>query len=180
MHKYKHYIRFDDNNDITKSFSDGFEDSETGDVLVSTTGERHFNLEVLDPIDMSIYKYKYVTSLTDPSTGEDAEKVLFTCEDSGYIVEKTEEELRPLSYLQTEKKNDTNTECKQRILDVYSEDIQRSVAIGANKYTGTGGIEQAVKDHIDTCVSKSDEINDEIDALTTRQEVIDYVIDFDS
>ncbi|GGF72805.1 hypothetical protein GCM10010912_17530 [Paenibacillus albidus] len=43
---YKHYIRVDANGNVIRAFSDAFEQSQDGDILVSEGGGRHFNLDL--------------------------------------------------------------------------------------------------------------------------------------
>jgi len=54
---YKHYIKVDENNNITDAFSSGFQQSQGGEILVADTNERHFNLQILD--EYGNFKWKW-------------------------------------------------------------------------------------------------------------------------
>ena len=55
---YKHYIRVDSENNIIKTFSSAFEQSQEGDILHRETEERHFNLDIY--VYPGVLKYKYI------------------------------------------------------------------------------------------------------------------------
>jgi hypothetical protein len=56
MDGYKHYIRTDANGIVVKGFTDGFEQPQQGDLLLSGQDGRHFQLQLSNERGQFIYK----------------------------------------------------------------------------------------------------------------------------
>lgn len=59
---YKHYVRINDDSDITKFFSDAFEQPTDSDLLYAISEDRHFNLDIVDE-ESKVYKIKLKKSV---------------------------------------------------------------------------------------------------------------------
>ncbi len=110
MDGYKHYIRLNQAGIIIHGFSNAFEQPQGGDVLVNEDGPRHFNPVLTDGQGNLIYKWN-----------------------GTQMVERTQDEIYPLSYWKQKKSEDFMS---QRDSEVQAGFLTNAVASTPNIQMG--------------------------------------------
>ncbi|TFE30845.1 hypothetical protein [Cohnella luojiensis] len=110
MDGYKHYIRINEAGIIVHGFSSAFEEPREGDILVESDAGRHFNFMLIDGQGNSIYKW-----------------------DGTQMVERTADEIYPLSYWKQKK---IGIFTSQRDLEVQAGFLTNAVASTPNIQMG--------------------------------------------